>query len=150
MRSAHFFEHKVAPYKYAAVILAGMLSFLTIYKFLCLSAVMSCTEQGAWIIVGSFLLLFVSLNPVLAIPFDNQNRYFLYSVLWMVVLMILGALLAWVFSGLSLLDSIIFQKLYVVFFLCELIFLGISRFIRRMVKITQKNDRALRGENKNE
>ena len=62
------------------------------------------------------------------------------------ILLVIGGLLAWAFSGVSIYEAGTVSWLYFVLTFGYLVFLSIVNLIKFLVKLAQKQDKSLRGE----
>ncbi len=99
-----------------------------------------------WINTIAFLLVYALFNSILSIVTEEQNKYWGSSIITFVAICVLGGLMAWLFSGLSIDEAGSFRWIYTVFAMGYIILLAIVRSMRKIVQIAQKQDKRLRGE----
>ena len=102
--------------------------------------------KAYWINCITFMLVYALFNSLLSLLFKDQNAYWGRSIAVYAGIAILGGLLAYAFSGMTIDEAGSFRWLYLVFTLGYLIFLAIVRTIRKIVAISQRQDKRLRGE----
>lgn len=99
-----------------------------------------------WINTIAFLLVYALFNSVLSAFAEDQNVYWGKSIGTFAAICVLGGLMAYGFSGLTIDEAGSFRWLYMVFAMGYIIFLAMIRTIRKIIKIAQKQDKGLRGE----
>jgi hypothetical protein len=104
-------------------------------------------KPGApWMIFTSFVLCYALINSVLSISTSKQNRYWIYSILSYVVLLIVGSLISYLFSGLTMDEAGSYRWILLIFSMSYILFLLIVGAMKRIVNYAQKQDKRLRGE----
>ncbi len=99
-----------------------------------------------WLISTSFVLFFALVNSVLSIASDSNNKYWLYSIISYAILLLVGCTIAYLFSGLKIDEAGSYRWILLIFSMSYILFLAIVRTMKRIVKIAQKQDKRLRGE----
>jgi len=77
----------------------------------------------------------------------DGNTYWLHSIISFVILLVVGGLMAWAISGVSINNAGSVRWIYVVFTFGYLVFLSIVNFMKFLVKLAQRQDKRMRGEN---
>lgn len=140
------FEYNIPPYIQAAVVLAAVVVFILVTK-LCGAIGIAEVDGGTpWLIIASMSFFFALGNAVMSLAADDQNKYFLHSLLSFVGLVAIGGGIAYLFSGQSMDNFGSFRWLFVLFAMGHVFFLLLIRTMRKIVKIAQKQDSRLRGE----
>jgi len=140
------FKSEVSPFKQAAVVLAALPVTILLFTIPSWLGIYDVDQHFPWTVASAFTLLFGIGNSVLGLGADDQNKYWSKSIPCYAFVMIIGGLMAWLFSGQSVFEAKSFSKLYIVFTFGYLLFLCIGRAMRKIVKIAIKQDAALRGE----
>ena len=103
-------------------------------------------ENFSWTIAAAFTLLFGVANSILSLAASDQNKYWMNSIFSYLVVVIIGGSMAWLFSGQTIYEAKSFRWIYIVFTFGYLLFLSMTRVMRKIVQIAQKQDARLRGE----
>lgn len=146
MAAQSLFTREIDPFRQAAWVFAGSLVFTFLFKILGDIGIGNNEPYLPWTMSAAGLLFFGVLNSVLSLSYENQTKYWLRSAGAFLSLMIIGGLVSYALSGLSINDAMSFRWLYVVFTFGYLAFLSIVRLMRKIVLIAQKQDKKLRGE----
>ena len=99
-----------------------------------------------WIITTAMVLFFSLFNSILSLKAESMNKYWGRSIIGFMVLLVLSAVIARLFSGLSMDEAGSFRWLFLVLTMGYLIFLAIVRTMKRIVQIAIKQDKRLRNE----
>lgn len=99
-----------------------------------------------WVFVLAMTLFYALFNSIFGLKSQKPVRYFGHSIYSYVGLLVVGSLLAWLFSGLTIDEAGSFRWLYVVLTFGYIIFIVISRLMKQIVEIAMKQDDRLRGE----
>jgi hypothetical protein len=139
-------------YKKATPIKQGLVVIALILIFDLFSLAGGVGEDGFfkpsifWINTIAFLLVYSLFNSILSLSSEDQNKYWGQSIATFAGICIIGGVLAYLFSGLTIDEAGSFRWLYMVFGMGYIIFLAMIRTIRKIVEIAQKQDKRLRGE----
>lgn len=98
-----------------------------------------------WTISLGLLLFFSLFNTIFSVAAQDRMRYWRDSIFSYVGLMVLGGLMAWAFSGLTISEAGAFRGMYLIITFCFILFLTIINLIRKFVEIAQREDHRLRG-----
>ncbi len=140
------FEYKISPFLQGGVVLGAIVIFI-LATIIFGKIGLADTDGGTpWLVACSMTFFFAIGNSVLSLAADDQNTYWWQSILTYVLLVVLGGSSAYLFSGVSIDDAGSYRWLYVVFTFGHILFLTIVRTMKRIVKIAQKQDSRLRGE----
>jgi len=140
------FEYKISPFLQGGVVLGAIVIFILVTMIFG-SIGLADTDGGTpWLVACSMTFFFVIGNSILSLAADDQNTYWWQSILTYVLLVVLGATSAYLFSGVSIDEAGSYRWLYVVFTFGHILFLTIVRTMKKIVKIAQKQDSRLRGE----
>jgi hypothetical protein len=99
-----------------------------------------------WVILCGMILFFALVNSVLSFGATNGNKYWMQSIISFGLLLVLGGLIAWAISGVSINDAGSVRWLYFVMTFGYLVFLSIVNLIKFFVKLAKRQDSKLRGE----
>jgi len=103
-------------------------------------------EHFPWTVAAAFTLLFGIVNSVLSLGTSDMNKYWGSSIMLYIGVMIVGGIIAWLFSGQNIYEAKSFRWIYIVFTFGYLLFLCLVRAMRKIVQIAQEQDARLRGE----
>ena len=94
-----------------------------------------------WVISGAGVLFFALMNSVVSLGATDMNKYWFYSTASYVVLAVSCALMAFIFSGISIDDAGSFRWIFTVLTFGYLLFLSLMRFLRKIVQVAQDEDK---------
>ena len=143
MNNNSILERKVHPLKQAVGITALVVFFLVILK---LAQSEDSNPRIFWEIAASGLLFYAIMNSVLSIAHDDQNFYWLYSIIGYAGLLVSCGGLAFLFSGISIDQAGSFRWIFLMFSMAYIILLSIVRTMKKIIVIAQREDARLRGE----
>lgn len=137
----YFNKIQTPPYQAASVgilvlVIAGILKLLTITH-----AMESPDPILFWVISGAGVLFFALMNSVVSLGATDMNKYWFYSTASYVVLAVSCALMAFIFSGISIDDAGSFRWIFTVLTFGYLLFLSLMRFLRKIVQVAQDEDK---------
>lgn len=101
---------------------------------------MEIEQRFPWTIAASFLLFFSAMNAVLSIFSKNIDNYWSRSILSFVGLAAISALLAYVFSQLTMNEAGSYKWIYIVLTFGYLVFLIILTAMRKIVDFAQREE----------
>ena len=142
---ASIFEKNIPPLMQAGIVLVTALVFMLCWK----AAVhfgMDLRQRTPWLISSALMLFFGLFNSVFSLSAEKRFIYWRDSIYAYVLLGVLGGLMAWGFSGLTIDEAGSFKWMYFIFTFSFIIFLTIINLMRKIVELAQKQDRRLRGE----
>jgi hypothetical protein len=99
-----------------------------------------------WTVAAGLTFLFGIANTVLSLSSTEIGTYWRDSIISYSVVMVVGALLAWALSGLTVYEAKSFSWIYIVFTFAYLLFMSMVQAMRKIVSIAQGQDARLRGE----
>jgi len=146
MSDKSILEYDVSPFIQAAVIIAAIVVFILGGRLVALTGLVDIDQGTPWLVACSFTLLYVIFNSVLSISAADQNRYWMQSIMTYVGVVVVGGVVAYLFSGATMDEVGAYKLIYMIFTLGYVILLGVVRSMRKIVMIAQKQDKRLRGE----
>lgn len=99
-----------------------------------------------WVVICGMILFYALVNSVLSFGAENGSTYWLHSIISFSILLVVGGLLAWSVSGVSIQNAGSVKWLYFVFTFGYLVFLSIVNLIKFLVVLAKRQDHRLRGE----
>lgn len=99
-----------------------------------------------WEVAATGLLFYAVMNSVLSIAFEDQNFYWLYSIIGFAGLLVSCGGLAFLCSGITIDEAGSFRWIFLVFTMGYIILLAIVRTMKKIITIAQREDKRLRGE----
>lgn len=139
------FEKNISPLIQAASVIALAIVAMSLWKLGSQLGV-ETKQRTPWLISSSLMLFFGLFNSVFSLASKNRFTYWRNSLYAYVLLGIIGGLLAWAFSGLTINEAGAFKWMYFIFTFSFIVFLTIINLMRKIVEIAQKQDKKLRGE----
>lgn len=140
------FSKEVNPILQAVVVLVVSVAIILIGKLLGVDAEGKFGKIFPWSISASFLLFFVIFNSALSFSYKEQNKYWMYSIMSFFGLLVLGAYISYLVSGLSIYEAKSMRTIYIIFTIGYIVLLSIVRSMRTILQIVLKQDKRLRGE----
>jgi hypothetical protein len=104
------------------------------------AGIMSMHERFPWMIVTACLLIYAVFSSVSSIATGNMNQYWSQSIFSFFGITIIGGLLAWGISGLTIFDAGSYSWLFQVVMWVYVIFMAIVRSMRNIVDFAQKEE----------
>ncbi len=143
--SSSIFEKKLHPLKQAAGIAFSLMLILTLIKLFQYTS--DDPNVGVyWEIGCASLLLFALMNSVLSLAYEDQNFYWLYSIMGFAGLLVFAGTVSTLYSGMSIDEAGAYRWMFLMFTMSYLILLAIVRTMRKIMIIAQREDSRLRGE----
>ena len=136
----------VNPFIQGAVIACMILLFVGIEAFFKWTGISEPEQNSPWITSTAMLLFYTIANSIISIKAKSLLKYWGRSITTYILLLVLGALFAYLVSGMPIDEAGSFRWLFVVLTLGYLIFLAIVQTMKRIVDIAIKQDKRLRGE----
>jgi hypothetical protein len=140
------FEYQVPPFVQVGAVLILIAIFILVSSGAGAIGILDVDGGTPWLIAVSLTFFFTIGNSMMSLSADDQNKYFLHSILSYVLLAFLGGSIAYLASGESMDNFGSYRWLYVMFAIGHLFFLTLVRTMRKIVDIAQKKDKRLRGE----
>lgn len=140
------FKKEIHPVQQAIAVLIGMPVMMLLFLIPSWIGIFDLDDHFPWTVAAAFTLLFGVINSVLSLGAKDQNKYWGSSILSYMGVLVVGGLIAWLFSGQSIHEAKSFRWIYIVFTFGYLLFLSVVRAMRKIVQIAQEQDAALRGE----
>ncbi len=146
MSSKSLFSREIDPFVQASVVFGGSIFFILVFKIMHWLGISEYESYIPWTMSAAALLFYGLFNTVLSLSYKNQIKYWFRSIPAYLALMIIGGLVSYLLSGLSINEAMTFRWLYIVFTIGYLAFISIVIFMRKVVLLAQKQDKKLRGE----
>ena len=140
------FEYDIPPFVQAGVVAIGITVFILISEAAGATGLSDIDGGTPWLIAVSLTFFYAIGNSVMSLASEDQNKYWLHSILGYVLLALLGGGIAYLASGESMDVYGSYKWLYVMFAIGHVFFLSLVRTIRKIVTIAKKQDSRLRGE----
>ena len=132
-----------SPFVQAGVVLVLMLLFLITHKAF---GGADRDPLTAWWISGSFVLFFAFFNAIIGLATKAKGKYQIFSIPAFLGVVLLAAVLAELFSGVSILDAGSYRWIFIVIGIVYLVFLAITNLMRTIIEIAIDQDKKLRNE----
>jgi hypothetical protein len=135
-----FFEKSINPIIQGVLILSFAFTIMLIAKIVDWIGLAGVSGQAFWIIAGASILLFAMFNSVLSLSTKDMNQYWTRSIPTYAALMVLCAVLAYLFSAMTMHEAGTFRWIFMVLTFGYLLFLSMMRFMRKIVDMAQQED----------
>ena len=139
MKEFSVFNVQINPLSLAAIV--GVIKVLAILFM----PIVSDSPTICWEVAFTFLLLFSLVNSILSLNSVDQNKYWFQSIISFVLFALVGGIVAWKVSGISIYDLDSLKIMYLIFTFMYLILLTIIRTMRKIIELAQKHDRRMNG-----
>ena len=140
------FKKEIHPVKQAIAVLIAMPLMMLLFLIPSWVGIFDLDDHFPWTVSAAFTLLFGVINSVLSLGAKDQNKYWGSSITAYMGVLVVGGLIAWLFSGQTIHEAKSFRWIYIVFTFGYLLFLSVVRAMRKIVQIAQEQDARLRGE----
>lgn len=145
MKDKSIFQYQIEPKIQVIAVLATILVTACISKLVGLIGFLGKDPSATWIIACAFTLLYAVFNSIFSLTAENRNEYWGQSIIGFVVIMFGGGLIAYLFTGLSPDEAGSFRIIYMIFTFGYLLLLVITRSMRKIITIVDREDERLRG-----
>ena len=132
------FSFYISPIKQGLVIIVIMVLLILLFQ--------GPDPKSSWTIAASMTLLFSIGNSILSLSARDLGKYWGQSIFTYIIVVLIGMGLAWSLTGQSIDEMSTFKWMYLVFTFCYLLLLSIVQIMRKIMKLAQDQDAALRGE----
>ena len=146
MDNKSILDRKISPFIQVSIVLVFSVILMGISELMPVAKYSSTASIMPWVVLCGMILFFALMNSVLSFGAEDGNTYWLHSIISFASLLVIGGLLAWGISGVSINNAGSVRWLYFVLTFGYLVFLSIVNFIKFLVKLAQRQDRNLRGE----
>lgn len=146
MSQKTIWENEISPFRQLLFVLTVALIFMSLSSVIPRPSAISGMHNAPWVIISGLILFYAVSNSVLSFAAKKRDIYWLYSLVSFAILMIVGSIMARMFSGLTMDEAGTFRWIYFVFTFGYLVFLSIVNLIRFLVELAQRKDKQLRGE----
>lgn len=140
------FNKEINPLLQSGVILLVGVAIVLIGNLLGLDAEGKFGIIFPWSMSASLLLFYVIFNSAFSFSYQNQNRYWILSIIGFVGLVVIGGYISYYFSGLSINEAKSMKTIYIIFTIGYIVLLTIVRSMRTILQLVLKQDKRLRGE----
>lgn len=140
------FNKEINPLLQAGVILAISITIVLIGKLLSLDVEGKFGTIFPWSMSASFLLFYVIFNSAFSFSYNDQNKYWMLSIVGFIGLVLIGGYLSYFLSGMSIGEAKSMKSIYIIFTIGYIVLLTIVRSMRSILQIVLKQDKRLRGE----
>jgi hypothetical protein len=125
---------------YQAIMLLGAVLVFNLGFLAFKAGGMEIEQRFPWTIAASFLLFFTALNAIMSIFAKNMDNYWSRSILCFIGLAVVSALLAQVFSQLTINEAGPYKGVYIVLTISYLVFLSILAAVKKIVDFAQREE----------
>ena len=135
-----FFDRVNHPVFQASLALAFALFGMVVAYLLKVTGAMDVGDRAPWIIAGTTMLLYAMFSSVISLGAKDMNQYWFRSTASYTVLTLVCSGLAYLFSSLTITEAGSFKFIFTALTFGYLLFLSITRFMRKIVQLAQKAD----------
>jgi uncharacterized membrane protein len=133
-------ERAYSPLLQTSVVLSASFVGMFLLKIMAWTGLHAVDPMIYWIVAGTFLLFYALFNSILSLNCENITQYWSQSTGGYAVLMGLTGGVAWLLSGKSLGEADSFRWIFMVLTFGYLLFLCLTRAVRKIVRTAQKED----------
>ncbi len=146
MENKSILDKQISPFVQVLAVLGLSVVLMGISSLLPSAPYSSTQHIMPWVVLCGMILFFALVNSVLSFAARDGNKYWGQSILSFAGLLVMGGCIAWAISGVSINDAGSVRWLYFVLTFGYLVFLSIVNLIKFFVKLAQRQDKKLRGE----
>jgi hypothetical protein len=146
MDNKSILDRKISPFLQLGAIFILTVVMMGFSVLLPAAPYSSTAHIMPWVVLCGMILFFALANSVLSFSAEDGNTYWLHSIISFASLLVIGGLAAWAISGVSINNAGSVRWLYFVLTFGYLVFLSIVNLIKFFVKLAQRQDKRLRGE----
>ncbi len=146
MSEKSILETRISPFYQVAGVLLLMLVLTGISSMVPPPKYSSTAHIIPWVVLCGMILFFALTNSILGFSAADSNKYWLHSIISFAILLVVGGVIAWQLSGVSIRDAGSVRWLYIVMTFGYLVFLSIVNLIKFFVALAQRHDKRMRGE----
>ena len=146
MENKSILDKQISPFYQVTFVLIATFIFMLISGLAPKIPYSKTSHLGPWIVLCGMILFFALVNSVLSFGAKNGNIYWLHSIMSFASLLIIGGLMAWLVSGVTISDAGSVKWIYFVLTFGYLVFLSIVNLIKFLVELAKRQDSKLRGE----
>lgn len=128
------------PVIQALLTLSGVFIFILLSKLVALTGLTTVSDRFPWLTAASFLLLFSLFNAVGSIFAQSSTRYWRLSIYSFIGLAFSSALLAYLFSSLTISEAGSYRWIFFVVTFGYLVFISIMNIARVIVNFAQREE----------
>lgn len=144
--SESFLEKKISPMMQVSVVFGFSIIMMGLSNLMPAAPYSSTAHIMPWVVLCGMILFFALINSILSFSAENGNIYWMQSIFCFAALLVGGGLLAWAFSGVPIGEAGSVKWIYFVLTFGYLVFLSIVNLIKFFVKLAQRQDKRLYGD----
>ncbi len=110
---------------------------------------MDIEARSPWTLAIAFILLYMLYNVIIGLISDRMARYWLYSLMAFMLLMLLSAFTAGWVSGVGMDEAGTYRWLFFIFCPVYLLFIGMISAIKKIVELAKDDDNRYDNQNQN-
>jgi hypothetical protein len=146
MSQNSLFDRQIPPYVQLGGILLLSVILMLLSKLAPTVPYASTAGIMPWVVLCGMILFFALINSILSFSATDGSKYWMQSVFSFGALLIIGGILAWAISGVSINEAGSVRWIYFVLTFGYLVFLSIVNLIKFFVALARRQDSRLRGE----
>ena len=146
MEHKSILDRQISPFKQMGAIILLSVILMGISELMPSAPYSSTQDIMPWVVLCGMILFYALVNSILSFGATDGNIYWMQSIFSFAALLIVGGLLAWGISGVSINEAGSVRWLYFVMTFGYLVFLSIVNLIKFFVKLAKRQDKKLRGE----
>lgn len=135
-----FDQHLNRPPIQAALIFGSGFAIMLVGWLLGKAHIMTPDPLFPWSIAAAFMLLFALVNSLLSLRADSFTKYWGVSMYSYMGLAFCNALVAWLFSGISIGNAGSYRWIYIVVTIGFIVFLTLVNTVRRIVEFAEREE----------
>ncbi|MBK9564723.1 MAG: hypothetical protein IPO37_05920 [Saprospiraceae bacterium] len=144
MSDQSILDREISPFRQVGVVLVATVFFMIFSNLIPTAPYSKSAHIMPWVILCGMILFFALANSVLGFGAKDTNKYWLHSIISFSMMLVIGGIMAWAISGVSIRDAGSVRWIYVVLTFGYLVFLSIVNLIRFLVVLAKKHENKLR------
>lgn len=134
------FEKFKSPFYQLGAVLGLTIIMIGVASLLPATPYAKTSEIMPWVVVCSMILFFSMLNSAMSFNADNGAKYWLHSMISFGTLLIIGSILAWIVTGISIYQAGSVSWIYKVLTFGYLILMSIVNLVKFLLMLSKQKD----------
>ncbi len=144
MRDHSILDKEISPFRQVGVVLTATIFFMLFSGLIPTAPYSKSAHIMPWVILCGMILFFSLANSILGFGAKDTNKYWLHSIISFSIMLVIGGLIAWAISGVSIKEAGSVRWIYFVLTFGYLVFLSIVNLIRFLVILAKKHENKLK------
>jgi membrane-bound metal-dependent hydrolase YbcI (DUF457 family) len=135
-----FYYKAYNPILQAGIVLGAILAVMIGGAFIKSTGLIEVGDRFPWLTAASFMLFFAMFNSIFSLSAKEMNQYWSRSMMSFMGLALASALLAWLFSSISINDAGSYRWIFIVVTIGYLVFMSMMRMMKNIVEFAEREE----------